>query len=137
MTVRPVSAADAPKALKGRTLRRAWASEVNRVLRATGDLEAAREAGAELAVAAIDCDAGMAAHRKRAGGTWGEPPPFTLSKAAKQRDQNVDGAGDRVRDAIMRDEVQPFAAADKKLSQMNHQRETPSKQSFDGARIGR
>lgn len=117
MTVRPVSAADAPKALKGRTLRRAWASEVNRVLRATGDLEAAREAGAELAVAAIDSDAAIAAHSKRSGRIRGsrevQMPPLTLPQAAKRRERNVDGAGDRVVDAIMRDEVQPFTATDK------------------------
>src|SRR6516162_816139 len=62
---RIVRATDAPKALKGRTARRAWASEYNRVARATGDQEAARKAGAELAMAAIDCDAGIAAHVKK------------------------------------------------------------------------
>jgi hypothetical protein len=41
--------------LRGRAARRAWASEVNRVARLTSDMAAAREAGAELAMVAIDC----------------------------------------------------------------------------------
>jgi hypothetical protein len=40
-----VGTRDAPKALIGRSARRAWASEVNRVARATDDMTAAREAG--------------------------------------------------------------------------------------------
>lgn len=110
MTGSTVRASDAPKALKGRSARRAWASEFNRVLRATGDYQAARTAAADLAMAAIDCDAKAEAHAKRSDG---RAPPFTLSQAATRRSRNVDGAGDRVRDAIARDEAFPFTAADK------------------------
>jgi hypothetical protein len=115
-TARIVRAADAPKALEGRTARRAWASQVNRVARATGDQEAARKAGADLAVAMIDCDAIAAAHvsrsRRRLAG--GESPPLTLPQAANRRGRNVDGAGDRVRGAILRDEASPFTDADRR-----------------------
>ena len=97
--VRP---ADARKALKDRAARRAWASEVNRTARATGDQEAARKAGADLATAAIDIEATLATHIKGTGGR--RAPPFTLSQAAKRREWNDDGAGERIRDALMRDE---------------------------------
>jgi hypothetical protein len=111
---RIVRAADAPKALKGRTARRAWASEYNRVARASGDQEAARRAGANLAIAAIDCDATVAAHVSRSRrAVDGQSPPFTLSQAAKRRERNNDGAGDRIRAAILRDDALPFTGTDK------------------------
>src|SRR5207237_6595522 len=49
--------ADAPPAASSRALRCLWAAEMNRVLRRTGDLDEARRAGAEMLVAALDCDA--------------------------------------------------------------------------------
>jgi hypothetical protein len=96
-----VGARDAPKALIGRSVRRAWASEVNRVARATDDITAAREAGARLAMAAIDCDAATASHVARARGQ--RAPPITLSQAAKRREANEGGAGDRIVEAILND----------------------------------
>jgi hypothetical protein len=111
---RLVRAADAPKALKGRTARRAWASEFNRVARTTADQEVARRAGADLAMAVIDCDATVAAHVSRSRRAVDrQPPPFTLSQAAERRARNDDGAGDCIRDAILRDEALPFTAADR------------------------
>jgi hypothetical protein len=96
-SVRP---ADAPTALIGRSARRAWASEVNRVARRTGDIDQAREAGAWLAMAAIDCDAALASHIARARGQ--RPPPITLSRDAERR--RWAGGDQRIADAIMRDE---------------------------------
>jgi hypothetical protein len=96
-----VGARDAPKALIGRSARRAWASEVNRVARATDDMRASREARARLALAAIDCDAVAASHIARARGQCA--PPITLSQAAKRREANEGGAGDRIVEAILND----------------------------------
>jgi hypothetical protein len=98
-----VGTRDAPKALIGRSARRAWASEVNRVARATDDMTAAREAGARLAMAAIDCDAVTASHVARARGQ--RAPPITLSQAAKRREANEGGARDRIVEAILNDEA--------------------------------
>ena len=98
-----VGARDAPKALIGRSARRAWASEVNRVARATDDMTAAREAGARLAMAAIDCDAATASHVARARGQ--RAPPITLSQPAKRREANEGGAGDRIVEAILKDDT--------------------------------
>ena len=98
-----VGARDAPKALIGRSVRRAWASEVNLVARATDDMTAAREAGARLAMAAIDCDATTASHVARARGQ--RAPPITFSQAAKRREANEGGAGDRIVEAILNDDA--------------------------------
>lgn len=129
MVIRIVRPADAPKALKGRAARRAWASEFNRVARTTGDDEVARRAGADLAMAVIDCDAAVAAHIKKSGPTRSvqrQAPPLTLSQAVKRRDRNVDGVGERIRDAILRDEALPFTAADRRQDAQKRHRSRPS-----------
>jgi hypothetical protein len=102
-----VSAADAPRAACSRDVRRAWAAEVNRVLRQTGDRDQARAAGAVLVVSALNCDALCAALRNI--GIWGRsatPLPraaLTLPRAARNRSTNRDGARDRLVQAILRD----------------------------------
>jgi hypothetical protein len=82
---------------------RGWAAEVNCVLRRTGDPEAARRAGAALVMAAIDCDASTASHVAKARGR--DAPPITLSRAARRRDTNDTGEGDRIVDALVNDET--------------------------------
>jgi hypothetical protein len=105
-SVRSVSPSDAPRAARSRLMRRTWASEVNCVLRRTGDPEAARWAGAELIMAAIDCDAATAAHVAKMRGQ--DAAPFTLSAPARRREVNDNEAGDRAIEAILRDELPPF-----------------------------
>jgi hypothetical protein len=125
-----VTPAEAPKAVKGRAARRAWASEVNRVARHTGDFEEARQAGADLAMAVIDCDAALSAHGARTGG--GRPPPFTLSQAAKRREANDNGAGDRIKGAILRDEKPDWASTDNSPSSKTTQRDHPERNPEQG-----
>lgn len=108
-SIRHVAPADAPRAAQSRAVRRAWASRVNQVLRRTGNLEEARRAGAELVMAALDCDAITA--RAHFTGWWGrrgsglDTATITLSPAARRRSANDDGAGDRIIEAIMNDEI--------------------------------
>ena len=64
-------------------------------------MTAAREAGVRLAMAAIDCDAATASHVARARGQ--RAPPITFSQAAKKREANEGGAGDRIVEAILND----------------------------------
>jgi hypothetical protein len=101
-SLRRVSPSDAPRAARSRLMRRAWAAEVNRVIRRTGNPDAALRAGAGLIMAAIDCDAAAAAHVAKAGGRTA--PPLTLPMAARHRKDNDNDAGDRVVDAILNDE---------------------------------
>jgi hypothetical protein len=105
-SLRPVSPSDAPKAARSRLLRRAWAAEVNRIIRRTGDPDAALRVGAGLIMAAIDCDAATAAHVAKAGGRTA--PPLTLPMAARHRQENDDDAGERVVEAILKDEIPGF-----------------------------
>ena len=104
-----VTPSDAPKAAQSRAVRRAWASCVNRVLRQTGNLEKARRAGATLVMAALDCDA-AGAHAGNTG-WWGrrgvilDPATITLPADARRREANKDGAGDRIIEAIMSNEI--------------------------------
>jgi len=104
---RAVTPADAPRAAQSRAVRRAWASEVNQVLRRTGDLEKARRAGAMLIMAALDVDAITA--RACSTGRWGRQgvrldlTTVNLPAAARRRSANDDGAGDRIIEAILND----------------------------------
>jgi hypothetical protein len=104
-----VSTADAPRAACSRDVRRAWAAEVNRVLRQTGDRDQARRVGAVLVASALDCDALSATVRNT--GIWGRsatPLPgaaLTLPRAARNRSTNRDAARDRLVQAILRDQA--------------------------------
>ena len=91
----PRPCADAPPAAENRTLRRSWAAEANRVLRRTGDPDAARRRGAEMLVAALDCDVIAHETSRKGGGA------VNLPIAAKQREHNIDGAADRVAEIIL------------------------------------
>jgi hypothetical protein len=107
-SIRRVFPADAPKAAQSRAVRHAWASRVNHVLRTTGDLEMARRAGAELVMAALDCDPAVAAQSTNRWARRGEPLPVEsspLTMVARHHSANVDGAGDRFIEAIMNDEI--------------------------------
>jgi hypothetical protein len=89
--------ADAPPAAVNRTLRRSWAAEANRVLRPTGDPDAARRAGAKILVAALDCDAIV----YQIGRAANAAVPVNLPIAARRREHNIDGAPDRFAEIIL------------------------------------
>ena len=95
---RRFTSADAPPAASNRALRRLWAAEANRTLRATRDLDDARRAGAEMLLAALDCDAAVYRHRRQTGACT---VPVNLPSAASERGHNCDGAGDRAVAAIL------------------------------------
>lgn len=105
----PVIATDAPRAAFSRGVRRAWAAEVNRVLRETGDRERACKAGAVLIASALDCDA--ISHRVADAGWWGRwgtvlpAAAVTLPRDAEARRLNRDGTLDRMVEAILRDQA--------------------------------
>lgn len=90
--------ADAPPAAINRALRREWAAVANRTLRGTGDPDAARRAGAEMMVAALECDALVQRSRRR---TRGCAVPVNVAAAAKRRSRNCDQEADRAVDVIL------------------------------------
>jgi hypothetical protein len=89
--------ADAPPAASNRALRRLWMAEANRILRRTGNPDAARRAAAEILVAALDCDAFVLQIARVAG----EGVPVNLPILAKRRGRNRDGAADRVAEMVL------------------------------------
>jgi hypothetical protein len=95
---RRFTAADVPPAAVNRELRRLWAAVANRTFRRTGGADAARRAGAEILVAALDCDA-LVYRTLRL--TRARTVPVNLAVSAKQRGHNCDGAGDRAVAAIL------------------------------------
>jgi hypothetical protein len=92
------TAADAPPAASNRAMRRLWAAEANRILRRTGDRGEACQAGAEVLVAPLDCDALAALVVRKTKSS----APVNLPIAAKRRKGNRDGAADRMAEAIQR-----------------------------------
>lgn len=86
--------ANAPPAASNRALRREWAAVANRVLRATRDPDAARRAGAEMLVAALDCDALLQGGRRIRS-------LVNLPTANRRRARNHDGAANRAAEAIL------------------------------------
>ena len=102
-----VSVRDAPRAASSRNVRRAWVTEVNRVLRRTGDRRQALEAGAHLIMAALDCDAlalmvSHAVDQRHSARHANAAPPVTLPQAARRRMEGRDGARDHMVQAILR-----------------------------------
>jgi hypothetical protein len=93
--------ADAPLAASNRAWRRAWVAEANAVLRRTGDADAAREAGASLLVAMLDCDSRTTAMVRQCPDGLALAEINNLPRAARRRMANRDGAADRVRDEIL------------------------------------
>jgi hypothetical protein len=79
---------------------------VNRALKQGDSIEEARRAGAYLIMSAIDCDAVVVAARNTGRRDGGLPTvAINLSRPAKRREANKDGAGDRMVAAILRNEI--------------------------------
>ena len=92
---RPFTAADAPPAAVNRALRRACVAEANRMLRRTDDPDAARRAGADVLVAASNCNTIAC----QAGKATKAAVSISLPIAATRRERNRNGEADRVVEA--------------------------------------